>query len=227
LSSSANLPAPVRRCQAPHSWSKPHQSTYVPLADLRPRRRCRGALVLTAAAQWRAEETTMSRAHHRHRSAESCGNRLISPWLEEQRRTLLRTAFRPRREAGDLSAGQSSKPQANAGAGPLPQTPRTPGPRNSMADRSSTFIAHFGLEHAADATPTSPNDPWLAPATSTTFVITTPLLQGHADRCLFSCTSHLWTIVGIGFCPMALTCFMEGLYIPLPQAAGGLQVNER
>src|SRR6516225_7959814 len=46
------------------------------------------------------------------------------------------------------------------------------------------------------------------------FVVTTPCFKDGRVVALFSCTSHLMDIGGIGFGPDATDVFMEGLYIP-------------
>ncbi|MGI9424383.1 MAG: hydantoinase B/oxoprolinase family protein, partial [Hyphomicrobiaceae bacterium] len=58
------------------------------------------------------------------------------------------------------------------------------------------------------------------------FVITTPCFHNDKLVALFSCTSHLIDIGGIGFGPDATDIFMEGLYIPFLKLIDEGQVNE-
>jgi N-methylhydantoinase B len=57
------------------------------------------------------------------------------------------------------------------------------------------------------------------------FVITTPCFHNGQLVGLFSCTSHLMDIGGIGFGPDGTDVFMEGLYIPFLKILEGGQVN--
>jgi N-methylhydantoinase B len=137
-------------------------------------------------------------------------NRLISV-VEEQAQTLLRTAFSPIvREAGDLSAGvfdRQGRMLAQAVTG-------TPGHVNSMAESVKHFVRHFGLDNMKPGDAYITNDPWLGTGHTNDFVITTPCFLDGKLVALFSCTSHLMDIGGIGFGPDATDVFMEGLYIP-------------
>jgi N-methylhydantoinase B len=143
--------------------------------------------------------------------------------VEEQAQTLLRTAFSPIvREAGDLSAGVfdcQGRMLAQAVTG-------TPGHVNSMAESVKHFIAHFGIESmkAGDAYIT--NDPWMGTGHLNDFVITTPCFHDGQIVGLFSCTSHLIDIGGIGFGPEATDVYMEGLYIPMLRIIEEGTVNE-
>jgi N-methylhydantoinase B len=59
------------------------------------------------------------------------------------------------------------------------------------------------------------------------FVITTPAFNRKGQLvALFSCTSHLMDIGGIGFGPDATDVFMEGLYIPMLKLIDQGTVNE-
>ena len=58
------------------------------------------------------------------------------------------------------------------------------------------------------------------------FVITTPCFRNGKLVALFSCTSHLMDIGGIGFGPDATDVFMEGLYIPMLKLVDQGKVNE-
>lgn len=149
-------------------------------------------------------------------------NRLIAI-VEEQGQTLLRTAFSPIvREAGDLSAGvfdRQGRMLAQAVTG-------TPGHVNSMAESVKHFIRHIGLETMKPGDAYITNDPWMGTGHLNDFVVTTPCFHKGTLVGLFSCTSHLIDIGGIGFGPDATDVFMEGLYIPFLRLIEGGKVNE-
>jgi N-methylhydantoinase B len=149
-------------------------------------------------------------------------NRLIAI-VEEQAQTLLRTAFSPMvREAGDLSAGlfdAQGRMLAQAVTG-------TPGHVNSMAESVKHFIAHFGLDTMKPGDAYITNDPWMGTGHLNDFVITTPCFHKGQLIGLFSCTSHLIDIGGIGFGPDGSDVFMEGLYIPFLKILDQGRVNE-
>lgn len=149
-------------------------------------------------------------------------NRLIAI-VEEQGQTLLRTAFSPIvREAGDLSAGvfdRRGRMLAQAVTG-------TPGHVNSMAESVKHFIAHFGIENMKPGDAYITNDPWMGTGHLNDFVITTPAFHKGKLVGLFSCTSHLIDIGGIGFGPDGADVFMEGLYIPFLKLIEEGKVNE-
>ena len=149
-------------------------------------------------------------------------NRLIAI-VEEQAQTLLRTAFSPIvREAGDLSAGVfdcQGRMLAQAVTG-------TPGHVNSMAESVKHFINHFGLNTMQPGDAYITNDPWMGTGHLNDFVITTPCFYRDRLIGLFSCTSHLIDIGGIGFGPEATDVFMEGLYIPMLKLIEAGEVNQ-
>ena len=137
-------------------------------------------------------------------------NRLIAI-VEEQAQTLLRTAFSQIvRECGDLSAGVfdlRGRMLAQAVTG-------TPGHINSMAVSVSHFIAAFPLASMREGDVYITNDPWLGTGHRNDLVVTTPVFHRGALVALFSCTSHLTDIGGIGFGPDATDLYMEALGIP-------------
>ncbi len=137
-------------------------------------------------------------------------NRLIAV-VEEQAQVLLRTAFSPIvREAGDLSAGifdRQGRMLAQAVTG-------TPGHVNSMAEAVKHFIARFPLDTMKAGDIYITNDPWMGTGHLNDFVLTTPCFHRGRLVGLFSCTSHLMDIGGLGVGPDATDVFMEGLYIP-------------
>jgi len=63
------------------------------------------------------------------------------------------------------------------------------------------------------------NDPWKGTGHTNDFVVTTPVFRKGRLVALFSCTSHLMDIGGIGFGPDASDVFMEGLFIPMLKLA--------
>ena len=149
-------------------------------------------------------------------------SRLIAV-VEEQAQTLLRTAFSSIvRECGDLSAGvfdTQGRMLAQAVTG-------TPGHVNSMAESVKHFIRHFPLETMKPGDIYICNDPWMGTGHLNDFVLTTPCFHRGKLVALFSCTSHLMDIGGIGFGPDATDVFMEGLYIPMLKLAEGGRLNE-
>ena len=149
-------------------------------------------------------------------------NRLIAV-VEEQAQALIRTAFSPIvRECGDLSAGifdLKGRMLAQAVTG-------TPGHVNSMAASVSHFIKKFPLETMQAGDIYITNDPWMGTGHLNDFVLTTPAFHRGKLVALFSCTSHLMDIGGIGFGPDGTDVFMEGLYIPLLKLAEAGKMNE-
>lgn len=148
--------------------------------------------------------------------------RLISV-VEEQAQTLMRTAFSPIvRECGDLSAGVfdiEGRMLAQAVTG-------TPGHVNSMAESVKHFLHHFPAETMREGDIYITNDPWMGTGHLNDFVLTTPAFHNGRLVALFSCTSHLMDIGGIGFGPDATDLFMEGLSIPFLKLAEGGRLNE-
>lgn len=148
-------------------------------------------------------------------------NRLIAV-VEEQAQTLLRTAFSSMvRECGDLSAGVfdlKGRMLAQAITG-------TPGHVNAMAESVGHFISHFPLASMEDGDIYITNDPWKGTGHLNDFVVTTPcFLQGKLVA-IFSCTSHLIDIGGIGYGPDAKDIHAEGIYIPFLKLAERGQMN--
>ena len=149
-------------------------------------------------------------------------NRLLAV-VEEQAQVLLRTAFSPIvRECGDLSAGVfdlQGRMLAQALTG-------TPGHVNSMAESVRHFIHHFPLETMSEGDIYITNDPWLGTGHLNDFVLTTPAFFRGKLVGLFSCTSHLTDIGGIGFGPDGRDVFMEGVYIPMLKLADRGEMND-
>ncbi|MDP3547602.1 MAG: hydantoinase B/oxoprolinase family protein [Phreatobacter sp.] len=149
-------------------------------------------------------------------------NRLIAV-VEEQAQVLLRTAFSPIvREAGDLSAGvfdREGNMLAQAVTG-------TPGHVNSMAESVKHFVRVFPVDTMKPGDIYITNDPWMGTGHLNDFVLTTPAFHRGKLVGLFSCTSHLMDIGGIGFGPDGTDVFMEGLYIPLLKLADRGKLDE-
>ena len=142
-------------------------------------------------------------------------NRLLSV-VEEQGQTLVRTAFSPIvRECGDISAGVfdlEGRMMAQAVTG-------TPGHVNSMAESVKHFIDYFPINTMNEGDIFITNDPWMGTGHLNDFVLTTPCFKDNKIVGLFSCTSHLTDIGGLGVGPDATDIHMEGLYIPMLKLA--------
>ncbi|WP_366657039.1 hydantoinase B/oxoprolinase family protein [Fodinicurvata sp. EGI_FJ10296] len=149
-------------------------------------------------------------------------NRLLAV-VEEQARTLLRTAFSPIvREAGDLSAGvfdPKGRMLAQAVTG-------TPGHVNSMAASVGRHFTRFPPETMRDGDIFITNDPWDGTGHKNDLVVTTPVFRGGKLVALFSCTSHLTDLGGLGFGPDATDVYAEGLGLPIMKLATGGEINE-
>ena len=149
-------------------------------------------------------------------------NRLIAV-VEEQAQTLMRTAFAPIvREAGDLSAGvfdTRGRMLAQAVTG-------TPGHVNSMAESVGHFLRRFPVETMHEGDVYITNDPWMGTGHLNDFVLTTPCFHRGRLVGLFSCTSHLTDVGGIGFGPDATDVHMEGIYVPMLKLADRGEINE-
>src|SRR4030095_12795030 len=101
----------------------------------------------------------------------------------------------------------------------------TPGHVNSMAESVKHFIRHFPLETMREGDVYLCNDPWMGTGHLNDFVLTTPCFRKGKLVALFSCTSHLMDIGGIGLGPDAVYVFMEGLYIPMLKLADAGTMN--
>ena len=149
-------------------------------------------------------------------------NRLIAV-VEEQAQTLIRTAFSPIvRECGDLSAGvfdTKGRMLAQAVTG-------TPGHVNSMAESVKHFIRYFPVDTMRQGDIYITNDPWMGTGHLNDFVLTTPCFKDGRLVALFSCTSHLTDIGGVGTGPDGTDVHMEGVYIPMLKLADQGRMNE-
>lgn len=149
-------------------------------------------------------------------------NRLIAV-VGEQAQVLIRTAFSPIvRECEDISAGifdLRGRMIAQAVTG-------TPGHVNSMAESVGHFLRHFPIETMKDGDAYITNDPWMGTGHLNDFVVTTPAFHRGKLVGLFSCTSHLMDIGGLGCGPEGTDVLMEGLSIPMLKLIDQGRVNE-
>ena len=149
-------------------------------------------------------------------------NRLLSV-VEEQGQTLVRTAFSPIvRECGDISAGifdLKGRMMAQAVTG-------TPGHVNSMAESVKHFMRYFSINDMSEGDIYITNDPWMGTGHLNDFVLTTPCFKNNKIVGLFSCTSHLTDIGGIGTGPDATDVHMEGIFIPMLKLADKGKMNK-
>ena len=138
-------------------------------------------------------------------------NRLLSV-VEEQARALVRTAFSTSaREAGDISAGVfdlDGRMLAQAVTG-------TPGHVNSMARSVVHFLREFPVETMRPGDHYITNDPWKGTGHLYDIVITSPAFHDGRLVALFSCTTHVVDIGGVGQSPEGRQVHHEGLFIPL------------
>src|SRR6516164_195296 len=149
-------------------------------------------------------------------------HRLIAV-VEEQAQTLLRTAFSPIvRECGDLSAGvfdPQGRMLAQAVTG-------TPGHVNAMAASVGHFLNRFPLGSMIEGDVYLTNDPWLGSGHRNDFVVCTPVFRQGQVIAIFSCTTHLTDLGGLGFSPEGTDVFMEALGIPLLKLLDAGALNE-
>lgn len=138
-------------------------------------------------------------------------NRLLA-LVEEQARTLMKTAFSPVvRESGDLSAGLFD-PQGRMLAQAITGTP---GHVNSMAEAVPHFLKEYPLEQLEEGDHLLTNDPWLASGHLHDITVLSPVFYKGRVIAFFSCTCHQLDIGGLGQGPDAKSVFEEGLYIPI------------
>ena len=138
-------------------------------------------------------------------------NRLLAI-VEEQARTLMRTAFSTVvREAGDLSAGVFD----TRGAMLAQAVTGTPGHVNAMAEAVGKFLAKHPLDTLVPGDVLLTNDPWDATGHLNDFTVVTPVFLGERPIALFASTSHIADVGGRGFGPEANEVFEEGIAIPI------------
>ena len=149
-------------------------------------------------------------------------SRLISV-VEEQARTLMRTAFSPTvREAGDLSAGVfdlQGRMLAQAITG-------TPGHVNSMASSARHFLARHPVETMREGDHFITNDPWLTSGHLHDVTVLSPVFRAGRAVGFFACTCHQVDIGGLGQGPDGRSVYEEGLYLPILRIARDGVLNE-
>ncbi len=149
-------------------------------------------------------------------------SRLIAV-VEEQARTLMRTAFSPTvREAGDLAAGLfdvEGRLVAQAVTG-------TPGHVNSMAACAGHFLAKYPAHAMREGDHFITNDPWLTSGHLHDITVLSPAFQHGRVIGFFACTCHQVDIGGLGMGPDARSVYEEGLYLPILPLARAGRLNE-
>lgn len=164
----------------------------------------------------------MTGASHSEIDLQIMWNRLIAV-VGEQAQVLIRTAFSPIvRECEDISAGifdLKGRMLAQAVTG-------TPGHINSMAESVGHFLKYFPIDSMKEGDAYITNDPWMGTGHLNDFVVTTPAFRNGKIVGLFSCTSHLMDIGGLGNGPEATDVLMEGLSIPMLKLIDQGVVNE-
>jgi len=95
-----------------------------------------------------------------------------------------------------------------------------------MAESVKHFLDHFPIEGMAEGDAFITNDPWMGTGHLNDFVITTPCFRNGKAVALFSCTSHLTDIGGLGTGTDATDVHMEGIYIPMLKLADRGDMNE-
>jgi 5-oxoprolinase (ATP-hydrolysing)/N-methylhydantoinase A len=143
--------------------------------------------------------------------------------VEEQARTLMRTAFSPTvREAGDLSAGLfdlEGRLVAQAVTG-------TPGHVNSMAACAKHFLAKYPPHVMREGDHYITNDPWLTSGHLHDVTVLSPAFQHGQVIGFFACTCHQVDVGGLGQGPDGRSVYEEGLYIPILPLARAGKVND-
>ena len=143
--------------------------------------------------------------------------------VEEQARTLMRTAFSPTvREAGDLSAGLfdlEGRLVAQAVTG-------TPGHVNSMAACARHFLAKYPPETMRAGDHYITNDPWFTSGHLHDVTVFSPAFHRGVLAGYFACTCHQVDIGGLGQGPDGRSVYEEGLYIPVLRLARDGHINE-
>lgn len=149
-------------------------------------------------------------------------SRLIA-LVEEQARTLMRTAFSPTvREAGDLAAGLfdlQGRLVAQAVTG-------TPGHVNSLAACAQHILARYPAHAMREGDHYITNDPWLASGHLHDITVMSPVFQQGRIAGFFACTCHQVDIGGLGMGPDAKSVYEEGLYLPILPLAREGRINE-
>lgn len=132
--------------------------------------------------------------------------------VEEQARTLMRTAFSPVvRDSGDLSAAlfdRSGNMLAQAQTG-------TPGHVNSTVAAVPQMLAVHPADTLSEGDHLITNDPWIASGHVHDITVTSPVFKDGQVIGFFACTCHQLDIGGRGQGPDGASVFEEGLAIPV------------
>jgi N-methylhydantoinase B/oxoprolinase/acetone carboxylase alpha subunit len=143
--------------------------------------------------------------------------------VEEQARTLMRTAFSPVvRDSSDLSAAlfdRQGRMLAQAQTG-------TPGHVNSTAAAVPLMLKKIPVDQLATGDHLITNDPWLASGHLHDITIVSPVFRVDELIGFFACTCHQLDIGGRGQGPDAASVFEEGLAIPVLKLVEGGRVND-
>jgi N-methylhydantoinase B/oxoprolinase/acetone carboxylase alpha subunit len=142
--------------------------------------------------------------------------------VEEQARTLMRTAFSPVvRDSGDLSAAlfdAQGRMLAQAQTG-------TPGHVNSTAAAVPLMLEEIPVAEIEEGDHLITNDPWLASGHLHDITISSPVFMSGKLIGFFACTCHQLDIGGRGQGPDAASVFEEGLAIPVLKLVRKGEVN--
>ena len=102
----------------------------------------------------------------------------------------------------------------------------TPGHVNSMAESVRHFIQAFPTQSMAEGDVYCTNNPWKGTGHLNDLVVTTPAFHRGRLIGLFSCTSHIVDLGGIGFGPDGTDVFMEGICLPFLKLVNRAGVND-
>ena len=148
--------------------------------------------------------------------------RLISI-VEDQARTLMKTAFSPVvRESGDLSAALFD-PQGRMLAQAITGTP---GHVNSTAAAVPYFLREYPPAVLKPGDHLITNDPWIASGHLHDVTVVSPLFLADRLIALLACTCHQLDIGGLGQGPDGKSVYEEGLYIPIMKLVDQGRVNQ-
>ncbi len=143
--------------------------------------------------------------------------------VEEQAKTLMKTAFSPVvRESGDLSAAlfdPRGRMLAQAITG-------TPGHVNSTAAAVPHFLKCFPVGKLERGDHLISNDPWIASGHLHDVTVVSPVFMSQKLVALFACTCHQLDIGGLGQGPDGRSVYEEGLWIPVMKLVKAGELNE-
>lgn len=143
--------------------------------------------------------------------------------VEEQARTLMKTAFSPVvRESGDLSAALFD-PQGRMLAQAITGTP---GHVNSTAAAVPHFLKSFPIAELQPGDHLISNDPWIASGHLHDVTVVSPVFMDRRLVALFACTCHQLDIGGLGQGPDGKSVYEEGLWIPVMKLVKAGELNE-